>query len=129
LTEQFDEQDCFGILSMDVKQQNVLSMIHAAMAAEVEIILSQRSGIEGIKEYPYFQRHFQVIRHCLTWLNANGRSCWTSQEMSFLDIALVCMWDHLNHYQTISNLDDFIWVKQRIKNFRNRVSLQETFSV
>lgn len=50
------------------------------MVAEVEILLSQRSGIEGINNYPYFRRHFQVIRHCLTWLEKECRGIWTERK-------------------------------------------------
>lgn len=117
LVEEYDPEDRFGVLSMDVAQRNALSMINAAMGAEVEILLSQRSGIDGIQDYHYFQRYYTVIEQCLHWLETEGPFLWPSQDISYLDIALVCMWDHLAHYQAIPEMKRFAWMKKRAQGF------------
>lgn len=124
--ERFDPTDRHAVLSLSLRQRNALSMINAAMAAEVEILLSQRSGIEEIESLKYFRRHYRVIEHCLAWLEEAGPSLWTQQGLSYLDIALVCMWEHLEHYETIPNLDAFAWLTQQVDQWKGRPSFLET---
>ncbi|NQU49748.1 MAG: glutathione S-transferase family protein [Planctomycetes bacterium] len=124
VVEKFDAEDHLHCLDMTVDQRNALSMINATMGAEVEILLSARSGIADIQSYSYFQRHYEVIQHCLIWLEKNGKRIWPKNEFSYLDIALICMWDHINYYQTIDNLGDFSLLKQRADMFSSRPSVQ-----
>ncbi|MGB0951912.1 MAG: glutathione S-transferase family protein [Planctomycetota bacterium] len=129
IVERFDPQDRFGVLQMDVAQRNALSMINAAMGAEVEILLSQRSGIVGIRGYDYFRRYYVVIDRCLDWLEKEGARIWPQQDCSYLDIALACMWDHLAHYRTTPKLDQCRWLAQRVASLRDRPAFLETAPV
>lgn len=126
LAERYDPQDRFQVLGMDVQQRNALSMIHAAMIAEVEIILSQRSGIEEIGRFDYFRRHYVVIDRCLAWLEEEGAQAWPQVDCSYLDIALTCMWDHLQHYGTLPEMERFPWIAARVATFRERPAFRDS---
>ncbi len=126
IVERHDPSDRLGRLHLLPDQRNALSMINAAMAAEVEILLSTRSGIEDIESYEYFRRYFEVIRRCLRWLESEGPASWVQSEFSYLDIALTCMWDHLDHYDTVENLDRFSWIRERVTTFAARESVVES---
>lgn len=126
VVERFDPQDRFGVLHRNMQQRNALSMINAAMGAEVEILLSQRSGIEGIQDFNYFRRYYVVIDRCLDWLEAEGAQIWPEQDCSYLDMALACMWDHLAHYQTTAKLEQCPWIAQRVDSLRQRQAFEET---
>ncbi|MEM7516128.1 MAG: glutathione S-transferase family protein [Planctomycetota bacterium] len=126
LVESYDAQDRFGVLSLTPDQRNLLSMISAAMGAEVEILLSGRSGIAGVESIPYFQRYFEVIRLCLAFLEKQGPDSWTRHEFSYLDIALTCMWDPLAYYGTIPELENHVWLKKRAASFEARSSCVES---
>jgi len=126
IVEKHDPSDGLHVTRLTPDERNVLSMINAAMAAEVEILLSQRSGIANIESENYFRRHFKVMRLCLDWLEAEAPRFWTANEFSYLDIALACMWDHVNHYETIEGLDRYSWVSERVSMFAARRSLAES---
>lgn len=49
LVERHDPADRLGVLALGVAQRNALAMIDAAMGAEVELLLSARSGMQDIR--------------------------------------------------------------------------------
>ncbi len=124
IVEKHDSSDSLGCLNMSCEQRNALSIINAAMGAEVEILLSQRSGIENIESQHYFRRYYEVMEHCLAWLQREAPSFWKGDQLTYLDITLACMWDHLNHYGTIEDLGRFPWVRDRVSMFASRESLR-----
>lgn len=125
LVERHDPEDRLRVHSMNANQRNVLSMINAAMAAEVELILSARSGIEGVESIPFFQRYAEAIELCLDWLEKEGKAHWT-EELGYLDIALACMWDHLVHYERIPEGKPYDWLKARVAQFAARPAFEST---
>ena len=97
LLETYDRSaDRFAFFSMDAAQRNALSIISAVMGAEVELILSKRSGLVAASGARYFGRYREVIAHGLAWLEERAAAIWPTVEFSYLDIALLCMWDHLD---------------------------------
>jgi glutathione S-transferase len=137
IVETWDPGDRLGCLALDPEQRNVLSILSALMAAEVELILSARSGIEGVDAMPYFQRHHAVIEHCLVWLEEHGRHQWLGTDdadesgakqrrkraFSYLDVTLVAAWEHLQHKQLGPNLERFPWLAERVALFAERPSV------
>ena len=126
LVEKHDPEDRLACLSLDPEQRNILSMINAAMGAEVEILLAGRSGIENVEDIAFFRRSFEVIRHCLAWLDAQAPRTWTEIDFSVLDIALLCMWEHLAYYDTIPDREQYSWVEDRVATFAARASVMES---
>ena len=93
------------------------------MGGEVEILLSQRSGGQG---GPYFDRYAEVIRHCLSWLETNGRTVWPEGGFSYLDIALICMWDHLKYYGTVETAGRDPWIERQTARYASRPSVENS---
>lgn len=123
VVETWDPADRLQCLSLTPEQRNVLSILNALMAAEVELILSARSGIEGVHEIPFFQRHLAAMEHCLAWLEASGRAQWTAGDFSYLDATLVAAWEHFNHFQLVPNVERFGWLAERAAKFAERPSV------
>ncbi|HEX4826251.1 MAG TPA: glutathione S-transferase family protein [Candidatus Polarisedimenticolaceae bacterium] len=116
--------DRFAFFSMDVAQRNALSIVSAVMGAEVELLLSKRSGLEtGTR---YFQRYREVVARGLAWLEGNAGAIWPDVRFSYLDIALICMWDHLGHYRFREEARAFPWIEARTKRHASRESVAAT---
>ncbi len=126
VVERYDPKDRLGCLVLDPDQRNLQAMINAAMGAEVEILLSGRSGIENVDTISYFRRYFEVIRNCLRWLDTEGAKRWTTLDFSYLDIALICMWDHLRYYDTVPELEQYSWIGDRVSRFAERASVLDS---
>ena len=121
--ERWDPEDRLCVLSLEPEQRNVLSILNALMGAEVELILSARSGMEGVHEIPFFQRYLAVMEHCLAWLENEGRRSWTANEFSYLDVTLIAAWEHASHYQLVPIGDRFPWLAERAGRLAARPSV------
>src|SRR5262245_14544310 len=98
LLETYDRgNDRFAFFSMSTDQRNALSIVSAVMGADVELLLSRRSGLGDQAGGLYFSRYREVIDRGLAWLEGNAATIWPAVELSYLDIALLCMWDHLRY--------------------------------
>jgi len=127
LVEQYDPgNDRFCLFSMSPLQRDALAFISALMGAEVEILLAQRSGIQQVEQLSYFRRYFAVIRNCLSWLESNGSRVWTDPGLSYLDIALICMWDHLRYCKTVETSGRYPWIEEQTAKHRSRHSFETT---
>ncbi len=120
------ENDRFSFFQMTSPQRNALSFISAIMGAEVELILSQRSGLPLEPMPHYFQRYREVIRHCLARLEREGAAIWPTREFSYLDIALICMWDHLGYNKLIDIAKSYSWINQQTTKHAVRESVAST---
>lgn len=98
LTERLDPSDSFAVLSRDVATLNARAIMNGVMAAEVELILAQRTGID-IGAHRRFDKIFASIRRSLEWLEE--RRDIVPLEPSYLGFHLVCMWDHLALYDLV----------------------------
>ena len=140
IVETWDPGDRLGCLALDPEQRNVLSILNALMSAEVELILSARSGIENVNSLPFFQRYHAVMEHCLVWLETHGRHQWLGADdaddaketgakpkrkraFSFLDVTLVAAWEHFNDRQLVPNVERFPWLAERVALFAERPSV------
>ncbi|MEM7249717.1 MAG: glutathione S-transferase family protein [Acidobacteriota bacterium] len=123
LLERHDPGDRLGLGSLQVPQRNTLSVIASIMGAEVELILSQRSGASRGR---LFDRHGEVIEHCLAWLERHGPSAWTDLPFSYLDVSLTCMWDHLSHSGLLKDVECFPWIAETVARHADRPSVRES---
>lgn len=89
--------DRFAFLGMNVAQRNALSIVSSIMGAEVELLLSRRSGLGEQHDGLYFRRYHAVMAGCLGWLEERAPGLWPDHDFSYLDIALTCMLDHLRY--------------------------------
>lgn len=118
--------DRFAFFSMSVAQRNALSIVSAIMGAEVELILSKRSGLVEHAAGLYFRRYREVIGHGLAWLEGNGAAIWPAVEFSYLDIALLCMWDHLLYNRLCDDAGAYPWIVARASRHASRTSVAAT---
>ena len=120
------DDDRLSFRSMDAAQRNALSIISAIMGAEVELVLSRRSGLVAEAAGLYFQRYREVIAHGLAWLESNAAAIWPDAEFSYLDIALICMWEHLGHNRLRDETRSWPWIEARAKRQASRPSVAAT---
>ena len=101
LTRKFDPIDKYSVFVEDANSLNLRSVMNGIMSTEVELILSERSGLHtgGLVR---FDKHRAAITHGLAWLERQADSFPSSREPieqpSYADFHLVCMWDHLRLY-------------------------------
>ena len=127
LLETYDRgNDRFAFVSMNTAQRNTLSIISAIMGADVELILSKRSGLADKASGLYFTRYREVIGHGLAWLERNAGSIWPEVDFSYLDIALLCMWDHLRHGRLLDDSVPHPWIAARALRHADRPSVAAT---
>ena len=127
LLETYDGgRDRFHYFGMTPPQRNALSILSAIMGAEVELILSQRSGIGADEGRLYFARYRGVIRHGLSWIEEHAAALWPPADFSYLDVALICMWDHLRYNMVADGLEACSWIAGRTAKFRMRPSVAAT---
>jgi glutathione S-transferase len=127
LLETYDAgRDRFSFFGMNVPQRNALSIVSAIMGAEVELLLSRRSGLVAEHAGTYFRRHREVIGRGLAWLEANGPRFWPEPELSYLDIALLCMWDHLRYNKLGDESVPCPWTEARTAKYASRPSVAGT---
>jgi len=90
--------DELEVLTTDRGVLNVRSVLNGIMAAEVEVILAERTGID-VAAHRRFQKKLDVIRGGLDWLEARAQVF--SGEPSYVGFHLVAMWDHLVLYRLV----------------------------
>lgn len=118
--------DRFAFVSMTTAQRNALSIVSAVMGADVELTLSKRSGLVDHAGALYFRRYREVIEHGLAWLERNGAMIWPHVEFSYLDIALLCMWDHLRYGRLLDETVPYPWIDARTSRHAARPSVAAT---
>lgn len=120
------DSDRFWFFSMNAAQRNALSILSAIMGADVELTLSKRSGLAAEAGALYFARYRSLIGHGLAWIEANGAAVWPEAEFSYLDIALVCMWDHLRYNRLGDETGAWPWIDARTAAHASRPSVAAT---
>jgi glutathione S-transferase len=118
--------DRFAYFSMGAAQRNALSIVSAIMGAEVELLLSRRSGLVDHAGALYFRRYREVIEHGLAWLERDGAGIWPEMEFSYLDIALLCMWDHIRYNGLLDDAGRYPWIDARTSRHAARPSVAAT---
>ena len=98
LARKHDPADRFDVLTVDADALNARAVMNGVMAAEAELILAERTGIDT-HAHRRFDKMRQSIRHGLSWLDANHAVF--PQEPSYLTFHMIAMWDHLAFYELV----------------------------
>lgn len=94
LVRRHDPGDRFAVLATDVDTLNARAVMNGVMAAEVELILGARTGLDTA--HPRFDKMRAAIGQGLAWLEA--RHTVFPETPSYLGFHLVAMWDHIALY-------------------------------
>lgn len=98
IVRQYAPDDQFEVLTTEVEQLNARAVINGVMAAEVELLLAARTGID-IHNLPRFDKIRSAMHAGLAWLEQN--SMMFERQNNFLAFHLVCMWDHIVLFKSI----------------------------
>ncbi|AXK72101.1 glutathione S-transferase family protein [Lysobacter sp. TY2-98] len=89
-----DPSDRFGVLTQDPDVLNARAVMNGMMAAEVELVLAARTGLDIA--HPRFDKMRSAIDAGLDWLEQ--RAALFGEEPNYLGLHLVALWDHLALY-------------------------------
>lgn len=123
IVDTYDASDWFGVKSGDPTQLNRLAVANGIMENEVILILARRGGFEDIDSVAYFKKLKVAIDEGLAWLDKNIA---LDAPLTWADITLICMWDHVTHYKSASGLDRYPRIAQRVAQFAQRPSIAAT---
>jgi glutathione S-transferase len=98
LVRKHDPKDRFDALTRDVRTLNARAIMNGVMAAEVEIILARRSGLDTTR-LARFGKHHQVITQGLDWLEARPELF--PEQPSYAAFHLRALLDHLRVCQLL----------------------------
>jgi glutathione S-transferase len=98
LTRKCDPGDRYGVLTDDADLLNLRAVTNGIMAAEVELLLARRTGIET-RGLARFEKIEQAIRTGLEWLERHA-ALYPSTP-SYAGFHLVSLWDHLALYDLV----------------------------
>lgn len=115
----FDPGDRFGVMTTEAEPMNRLAAINGVMANEVTLILAKRAGGVDLAA-PYFTKLVTAIESALAWLDR--RIAPDGPGFDYRDIALVCMWQHLVHYDLVS-LSSYGRLGARVERLADRPSI------
>jgi glutathione S-transferase len=119
---QHDPADRFGVRSEAIDDLNALAVMNGIMANEVVVILAKRGGLADADRVVYFQKLLAAIEHGLTWLEPRvGQGA-----LTYRDIVLVSMWQHLAHYGLVADLERWPRIAGRSAELMARPSIATT---
>lgn len=95
LVRKCDPSDRFDVLTADADTLNARAVMNGVMAAEAELILAARTGIDT-SAHRRFDKMRESVRNGLSWLDAHHGLF--PREPSYLTFHAVSMWDHLAFY-------------------------------
>jgi glutathione S-transferase len=119
----YDASDWFGVKTDDPHAMNLLAVTNGIMANEVVLILAKRGGLEDIDGVAYFRKLKAAIEQGLEWLESKIQ---LDAPMSYADITLVCMWDHIRHYNVIAGLERYARITERSAKWAARPAVAST---
>lgn len=122
IVAKFDPRDWFGVASVEVDALNRLAVANGVMANEVTILLAKRGGLD-ITGAVYFAKLATAIEQGLAWLDARVAQ---DAPFDYRDIALICMWQHVEHYGLVAALERFPRIATRVAMFGDRPSVATT---
>ena len=127
IVARFDPDDRFGVRSERVDDLNRLAVLDGIMDNEVVLVLAKRGGIADLDGVTYFRKLFSAIERGLAWIDAridpDGPD---GDAFDYRDITLVCLWQHLVHYELVTGLDRFPRIAARVARLAMRPSVATT---
>jgi glutathione S-transferase len=119
-----DPGDRLGIRSERVRDINRLATLSGIMNNEVVLILARRGGgLTDLDGVAYFRKLAKAIDSALAWLDTDTD---VDAPFDYRDIALVCMWQHVQHYELVHDLETHTRLAARVARFAERPSVSST---
>jgi hypothetical protein len=112
------------VLRERVLDLNRLAVVNGVMDNEVVLILAKRGGLDDLEGVAYFRKLMAAIDASLAWLD--GRCDPDDPAFDYGDVATICMWQHLQHYQLARGLDGHRRIAARVARFAGRPSVAGT---
>ena len=123
LVRRHDPGDRLGVCSEQVQDLNRLAVVNGIMANEVVLILAKRGGLADIDGVAYLRKLGAAIDHGLAWLDHHVDP---DAGFDYRDIAMICLWQHLLHYQLRPGLEGYPRLAARVARFLERPSVAST---
>lgn len=95
LARRYDPDDRYGVLTTGLDALNARAVMNGIMAAEVELLLARRAGVDT-RAFARYDKLRASMAAGLAWLEA--RSAVFPQAPSYLGFHLVALWDHIVLY-------------------------------
>ncbi len=124
LVGKHDPADRFRVRSERVEDSNRLAVANGIMSNEVVLILAKRGGLADLEGVAYFAKLATAIDAGLAWLDDHTNS--DDAAFDYGDIAMICMWQHVEHYGMVRGLDGYPRVAARVARFAARASVAGT---
>lgn len=124
LVERYDPADRLSVRAPGVAAMNRLAVLNGIMAHEVTLILARRGGLEDLEGVTYFRKLLRSIASGLEWVDHEIDPA--AVGFHYVDIATICMWDHITYYQLVSGLDGYPRIAARATRFADREAVART---
>lgn len=124
LVRKHDPTDRLGVCRDGARDLNRLAVVNGIMANEVVLILAKRGGLTDVEGVAYFRKLAAAIDHGLVWLDEDADV--EAASFDYGDIATVCMWQHINHYELRPDLARHARIAARVARFQDRPSVAST---
>jgi glutathione S-transferase len=124
VVSKFDPADRLGVLSTNPNDLNALAVANGIMANSVVLIMAKRGGVEDVQGVAYFRKLTAAMEQGLEWLEERAGT--HPPAFRYPDVALVCMWQHLSHFQLLPGLDRYPGVADRVNQLATRLSVAST---
>jgi glutathione S-transferase len=106
-------QDDYHVNTKSIPLLNARAVMNGVMAADAELVLGRRTGIDTSK-YIRYEKHLSAIRQGLAWLELHHTELFSSKP-TYSSFHLVSMWDHLALYN-ITSLNEFKSLSEHVND-------------
>jgi glutathione S-transferase len=124
LVHKHDPGDRLGVCSLAADDLNRLALVNGIMANEVVLILAKRGGLADPEAVAYFRKLATALDQALARLDHDVVI--DAPGFDYGDIALICMWQHIQHYQLRADLDRHARIAARVARCADRPSVAST---
>jgi glutathione S-transferase len=123
LVETRAPHDPLNILDLSTMELRQLAVLNGIMAHEAQIVLAGVSGASGLQS-AHLHKLNAAIACGLSWLD--GVVDAPRAGFGYIDVAMVCMWDHHLHFGIAPSAECFPHLAERVARFAQRESVAAT---
>lgn len=99
LVRTYDSADQYKVLTTQIEHLNARAVFNGAMAAEVRLVLAERTGLET-RTAVYFEKARRVISNALDWCEEQP-DLFSPDAPTYLDFHFISLWDHAHFYELV----------------------------